>query len=88
MSPSCIRIISSGIIGGIDNPTIMTPFALWACHQSSEYVCSALSSCHLIRALVLPSPSDGGFYTSTPVDPVFLMLPIFEEARMKVLPIT
>ncbi|KAL8137922.1 hypothetical protein V2J09_003923 [Rumex salicifolius] len=26
---------------------------------------------------------DGSLYTSTPVDPVFIMLPIFEEARMK-----
>ncbi|KAK3228390.1 hypothetical protein Dsin_000271 [Dipteronia sinensis] len=26
---------------------------------------------------------DGGIYTATPVDPVFIMLPIFEEARMK-----
>ncbi|BBG95372.1 hypothetical protein Prudu_003894, partial [Prunus dulcis] len=27
--------------------------------------------------------SDGGLYTATPVDPVFILLPIFEEARMK-----
>ncbi|CAK7354398.1 unnamed protein product [Dovyalis caffra] len=26
---------------------------------------------------------DGGLYTATPVDPVFILLPIFEEARMK-----
>jgi len=26
---------------------------------------------------------DGRLYTATPVDPVFIMLPIFEEARMK-----
>lgn len=26
---------------------------------------------------------DGSLYTSTPVDPVFLLLPIFEDARMK-----
>ncbi|KAL5728517.1 hypothetical protein ACHQM5_001591 [Ranunculus cassubicifolius] len=26
---------------------------------------------------------DGGFYTATPVDLVFILLPIFEEARMK-----
>lgn len=26
---------------------------------------------------------DGGLYTSSPVDPVFLLLPIFEDARMK-----
>lgn len=26
---------------------------------------------------------DGQLYTATPVDPVFIMLPIFEEARMK-----
>ncbi|KAL9230428.1 hypothetical protein vseg_005779 [Gypsophila vaccaria] len=26
---------------------------------------------------------DGSIYTSTPVDPVFIMLPIFEDARMK-----
>ncbi|GMY17687.1 ribonuclease H2 subunit B isoform X1 [Fagus crenata] len=26
---------------------------------------------------------DGSLYTATPVDPVFIMLPIFEEARMK-----
>ncbi|KAL5786833.1 hypothetical protein ACOSP7_003782 [Xanthoceras sorbifolium] len=26
---------------------------------------------------------DGGIYTATPVDPVFILLPIFEEARMK-----
>ncbi|KAB2629546.1 ribonuclease H2 subunit B-like [Pyrus ussuriensis x Pyrus communis] len=27
--------------------------------------------------------SDAGLYTATPVDPVFIFLPIFEEARMK-----
>ncbi|XP_058222521.1 uncharacterized protein LOC131332356 isoform X3 [Rhododendron vialii] len=27
--------------------------------------------------------SDGRLYTATPVDPVFILLPIFEEARMK-----
>ncbi|XP_077226354.1 uncharacterized protein LOC143861747 isoform X2 [Tasmannia lanceolata] len=27
--------------------------------------------------------SDGGLYAATPVDPVFILLPIFEEARMK-----
>ncbi|OMP03527.1 Ribonuclease H2, subunit B [Corchorus olitorius] len=27
---------------------------------------------------------DGSLYTATPIDPVFIMLPIFEEARMKV----
>lgn len=27
---------------------------------------------------------DGSIYTASPVDPVFIMLPIFEEARMKV----
>ncbi|KAK6251588.1 Ribonuclease H2 subunit B [Theobroma cacao] len=26
---------------------------------------------------------DGSLYTATPIDPVFIMLPIFEEARMK-----
>ncbi|KAK4558818.1 hypothetical protein RGQ29_008181 [Quercus rubra] len=26
---------------------------------------------------------DGSLYTATPVDPVFIFLPIFEEARMK-----
>ncbi|KAJ8620183.1 hypothetical protein MRB53_028712 [Persea americana] len=26
---------------------------------------------------------DGGLYAATPVDPIFLLLPIFEEARMK-----
>ncbi|XVF52136.1 hypothetical protein PTKIN_Ptkin04bG0240400 [Pterospermum kingtungense] len=26
---------------------------------------------------------DGSMYTATPIDPVFIMLPIFEEARMK-----
>lgn len=26
---------------------------------------------------------DGGLYMATPVDPIFLLLPIFEEARMK-----
>ncbi|PQQ21959.1 ribonuclease H2 subunit B [Prunus yedoensis var. nudiflora] len=26
---------------------------------------------------------DGGLYSATPVDPVFILLPIFEEARMK-----
>ncbi|BFG30037.1 hypothetical protein CerSpe_163120 [Prunus speciosa] len=26
---------------------------------------------------------DDGLYTATPVDPVFILLPIFEEARMK-----
>ncbi|XP_018505435.2 ribonuclease H2 subunit B isoform X2 [Pyrus x bretschneideri] len=26
---------------------------------------------------------DGGLYTATPVDPVFIFLPIFEQARMK-----
>ncbi|CAK9149814.1 unnamed protein product [Ilex paraguariensis] len=26
---------------------------------------------------------DGCIYTATPVDPVFILLPIFEEARMK-----
>ncbi|KAM7490708.1 hypothetical protein LguiA_033629 [Lonicera macranthoides] len=26
---------------------------------------------------------DGGLYAATPVDPVFILLPIFEEARMK-----
>ncbi|KAL3636222.1 hypothetical protein CASFOL_020769 [Castilleja foliolosa] len=26
---------------------------------------------------------DGRFYTATPVDPVFILLPVFEEARMK-----
>jgi hypothetical protein len=30
------------------------------------------------------SHTDGRLYTATPVDPVFIMLPIFEEARMKV----
>ncbi|KAB1204454.1 Ribonuclease H2 subunit B [Morella rubra] len=34
-----------------------------------------LSLCH--------PKSDGCLYTATPVDPVFIMLPIFEEARMK-----
>lgn len=28
--------------------------------------------------------ADGSLYTATPIDPVFIMLPIFEEARMKV----
>ncbi|XP_068313832.1 uncharacterized protein [Pyrus communis] len=27
--------------------------------------------------------ADAGLYTATPVDPVFIFLPIFEEARMK-----
>ncbi|XP_058101938.1 uncharacterized protein LOC131246088 isoform X2 [Magnolia sinica] len=26
---------------------------------------------------------DGGLYTASPVDPVFILLPVFEEARMK-----
>jgi len=30
-------------------------------------------------------PTDGRLYLSTPIDPVFIMLPIFEEARMKVI---
>jgi hypothetical protein len=29
------------------------------------------------------SHTDGRLYTATPVDPVFIVLPIFEEARMK-----
>lgn len=29
--------------------------------------------------------TDGRLYSATPVDPVFIFLPIFEEARMKVL---
>lgn len=28
--------------------------------------------------------ADGGLYAATPVDPVFILLPLFDEARMKV----
>ena len=28
--------------------------------------------------------TDGSLYMATPVDPVFILLPIFDEARMKV----
>ncbi|XVE57306.1 hypothetical protein DITRI_Ditri04bG0080800 [Diplodiscus trichospermus] len=37
------------------------------------------------RLLSLRHPkSDGSLYTATPIDPVFIMLPMFEEARMTV----
>ncbi|KAL3819500.1 hypothetical protein ACJIZ3_005405 [Penstemon smallii] len=39
-----------------------------------DYVCEVLGLPH----------TDGRLYTATPVDPVFILLPIFEEARMKV----
>lgn len=29
--------------------------------------------------------ADGRLYTATPVDPVFIFLPVFDDARMKVL---
>ena len=28
--------------------------------------------------------TDGSLYMATPIDPVFILLPIFDEARMKV----
>ncbi|KAG6783510.1 hypothetical protein POTOM_012959 [Populus tomentosa] len=39
---------------------------------------------NLSKACASPhSVIDGSLYTATPVDPVFILLPIFEEARMK-----
>lgn len=38
----------------------------------------------LCAAYIFCFLTDGGLYTATTIDPVFIMLPIFDEARMKV----
>lgn len=43
-----------------------------------------LCVCLLILSLANCFCSDGRLYSATPVDPVFILLPIFEQARMKV----
>lgn len=63
--------------------------ASFSCYSS----CNCWSTIHLYentlpRILIIfcffCSISDGRLYTATPVDPVFILLPVFEEARMKV----
>lgn len=45
---------------------------------------SSISFCYC--CLSFGGNTDGGLYAATPVDPIFLFLPIFEVARMKVYP--
>lgn len=41
--------------------------------------------CSYVSIVILLFHTDGRLYVATPVDPVFVLLPIFYEARMKVL---
>ncbi|KAL8538003.1 hypothetical protein ACS0TY_000090 [Phlomoides rotata] len=68
-----------------------TVFSLW--HPRTGNICGYLYTTDLLQELHWFLGSwflgdyvceDGRLYTATPVDPVFILLPVFEEAQINV----
>lgn len=72
---------------GADHQTKLLPFSLHPSHNRLDTLnlyWKKKKNCKFWYSACWSAVADGSLYTATPVDPVFIFLPIFEEARMKV----